>query len=353
MAATTVRTTGRWSGSVSCPASAESRRFVGQYVLKEQDVLESTRLDDAIAYGGWHIDVHPPGGVDAVNEEPCDQRIPAHIYDIPLRSCVADVPVNLMFAGRNISATHLGFASTRVMATCAVVGQGVGTAAAYAVAHDEAPADLAASPEALNAVQQRLLRDDAYLIGVLNTDPNDLASSAEIAASNEQFGGEAHNVVSGQTRAVHGDLGAPDERSGPGAHRWMSDPAAGFPATLTLRWQEPVDISGVELVFDTGMHRPLTLSHSDAYVELMEWGHAQPETVRDYTIEAEVDGQWQVVLALSGNYQRRRVHELDMAVNADALRITVYAANGLDHARICAVRIYGPDAPIWVTDSLV
>ena len=40
---------------------------------------------------------------------------------------------NLFFAGRNISATHVAFASTRVMATCAVMGQAVGTAAAMAL----------------------------------------------------------------------------------------------------------------------------------------------------------------------------------------------------------------------------
>ena len=40
---------------------------------------------------------------------------------------------NLMMAGRNISATHAAFTSTRVMATCAAIGQAVGTAAAQCV----------------------------------------------------------------------------------------------------------------------------------------------------------------------------------------------------------------------------
>ncbi len=335
-----------WFGFL--PGKRESRRFMGQYVLNEQDVLESRQFEDAFAFGGWHIDVHPPAGVDAVDEEPCDQRMPAHIYDIPLRSCVTDEPVNLMFAGRNISATHLGFASTRVMATCAVVGQGVGTAAAYAVAHGVAPASLSSSPDALHAIQQRLLRDDAFLIGIANNDPDDLARTAEVTSLSEQPGGDATNVTSGQTRSVHGLLGAPKDRSMPGAHRWMSDPAQGFPASITLRWDAPVDIASIELVFDTGMHRPLTLSHSDAYVELMEWGHAQPETVRDYLIEADVDGNWQTIAAVSDNYQRHRVHMFDYVVSADALRINVLATNGLDHARINEIRVYGPKSLAWL-----
>ena len=336
-----------WFGFL--PGKRESRRFLGQYVLKEQDLTESVAFSDAIAFGGWPIDTHPPAGVDAVDEEPCDQRLTPHIFDIPLRSCVSSGPPNLMFAGRNISATHIAFASTRVMATCAAIGQGVGTAAAYAAAFDAAPAELAANPSAMRAIQQRLLRDDAFLIGAINGDPCDLARRATITATSEQAGGEANNVCSGQTRAVFGEWGAPKDRSNPGSHRWMSDPADGFPVSLELSWPEPVTPAQIELVFDTGMHRPLTLTHSDAYVERMVWGAAQPETVRDYAIEGRVGEEWKPLVEVSGNYQRRRSHSLSAGDRMDALRIVVSATNGLDHAHILEVRVYEPDAPFWVS----
>ena len=336
-----------WFGFL--PGKRESRRFLGQYVLKEQDLTESVDFPDAIAFGGWPIDTHPPAGVDAADEEPCDQRLSPHIFDIPLRSCVSSGPPNLMFAGRNISATHIAFASTRVMATCAVIGQGVGTAAAYAAAFDVDPAALAATPAAMHAIQQRLLRDDAYLIGALNGDPCDLARRATITATSEQAGGEVANICSGQTRAVFGQWGAPKGRSNPGSHRWMSDPADGFPVSLELAWPEPVTPAQIELVFDTGMHRPLTLTHSDAYVERMVWGSAQPETVRDYTIEGKVGEEWKQLVEVSGNYQRRRVHPLRTEDRIDALRIVVKATNGLDHARVLEVRVYEPDAPAWIS----
>ena len=68
-----------------------------------------------------------------MTRKPCRQIPVPYLYDIPLRCCISRDVENLMFAGRNLSASHVAFASTRVMATCAVVGQGVGTAAAIAL----------------------------------------------------------------------------------------------------------------------------------------------------------------------------------------------------------------------------
>ena len=149
------------------------------------------RSHDAIAYGGWFIDTHPPLGVDAPNEPPCTQHRVPHLYDIPLRACVSRDIDNLMFAGRNISATHIAFASTRVMATCSVMGQGVGTAAAYAARHKLPPSTLAANATAIEAIQHQLIEDDAFLIGPINSDPRDLAKRAKVTASSEQSQGAA------------------------------------------------------------------------------------------------------------------------------------------------------------------
>ena len=327
-----------WFGFL--PGKRESRRFVGQYMLCESDLLESRPFDDAIAYGGWPIDTHPVEGVDATDEHPCAQRPVPHLYDIPLRACVSNALPNFMFAGRNFSASHIAFASTRVMATCATVGQGVGVAAAYAVQHGLDPGALAANPEALQAIQQRLLRDDAYLIGRVNLDPADLARAASASASSAQADGPASSVISGSTRAVHGPKGAPPGRATPGPNRWMSDPAQGIPASLELTWDAPITPSQVQLTFDTGMHRVLTLSHSDSYVDRMEWGHPQPETARDYRIEGLCGAVWEPLAEAEGNYQRRRSHAVKAPGPVSALRVTVTATNGLDHARICEMRVY-------------
>lgn len=327
-----------WFGWV--PGKRESRRFIGQHVLRESDLLTSRHFDDAIAYGGWKIDIHPIEGVDRPDLPPYTAFGVPHIYDIPLRSCVARDIDNLMFAGRNISATHVAFASTRVMATCAAMGQGVGTAAAHAVKSGVCPGALAADAGAMRAIQQRLLRDDAYLIGVQGDDPADVARRAKVSASSQQADGPAVNILTGQTRSVHSPKAAPPDRARPGTHRWMSEVSAGLPAWIELRWETAVRPATVQLIFDTGMHRDLTLSQSDAANKHQLWGRPQPETVRDYTIEGLVGGDWRTLAMVAGNYQRRRVHVIDNPPAVTALRINVTATNGLDHARIFEVRVY-------------
>lgn len=362
-----------WFGFL--PGKRESRRFLGQHILSENDVMQSRAFPDAIGYGGWPIDTHPPEGVDAPELSPCDQHHVPFLYDIPLRSCISTGPKNLMFAGRNFSATHIAFASTRVMATCAVVGQGVGTAAAFALRENVLPAQLAARTDLVRAVQQQLLRDDCYLVGVRNEDPNDLVrKAASFKASSAQPGADPEAVRSGQTRAVHGPFKdgvapqvssaraagnlwervlegahsgkqpdtttcAPPDRSFPGLHRWMSDPKQGLPAWLEIRWDAPVSIKEIVLIFDTGQHRILTLSQADGYTQTMQWGRPQPETVRDYTLKVEERGQWREVIREQGNYQRRCSHRIAPAT-VSALRIEVGATQGIDHARIFEIRAY-------------
>jgi len=121
----------------------------------------------------------------------------------------------------------------------------------------------------------------------------------------------------------------------------MSDPEKGFPAWLELHFDKPVSPREIQLIFDTGLHRHLTLSHHDGYTNSkMLWGQPQPETVRDYTIEV-FDGQHFIpLLHVKDNYQRRRHHTLECTAPITRLRITAHATNGLNHARICEIRVY-------------
>ncbi|WP_246105709.1 FAD-dependent oxidoreductase [Rosistilla ulvae] len=325
-----------WFGFI--PGKRESRRFVGHSTLTENDVMTSSPHSDAIAFGGWPIDMHPPEGVDAPEKPPCVQHPVPRLFDIPLSACISRNVTNLMFAGRNISATHVAFASTRVMATCAAMGQGVGTAAAVAVQNQISPANLLSSPDLIRRVQQRILRDDGFLIGQQNQDHTDIAKQATIQATSHHIDSVPENVLSGQTRAVHGEGGVTPGRAFPGTHRWMSDPDEQLPAALTLRWEKEQTARAIRLTFDTGMHRVLTFSLADAYTDKMLWGIPQPETVRDYDIELGHDSAWRSLMHVRGNYQRLREHALDTQP-FDAIRITVRSTNGIDHARICEVRV--------------
>lgn len=326
-----------WFGWV--PGKRESRRFIGRHVLTEQDVLGARAFDDTIAYGGWPIDLHPPYGVDAKDEYPCNHIHVPHLYSIPLGCCIARDLENLWFAGRNLSATHVAFATTRVMGTCAVVGQGVGTAAAYAIVKKLDAHSVIEKPH-ITSIQQSLLRQDCFLPGIANTDDHDLARIAHISASSEQTNAEATNIVSGYTRATFGETGTHPSQTVPGLHRWMSDPTQGLPAWLTLEWHNPVVIKTLHFTFDTGLHRILTLSHSDKLTARTCWGKAQPETVADYTVEGLDRGKWTVLHQVHNNYQRLNRIILPNAVSVKAIRITINTTHGIDHARICEIRAY-------------
>src|SRR5690606_30185533 len=91
-------------------------------------------FDDAAAIGGWPFDNHPPTGFDDPEIPPYVSVKLADTYNMPLRSFYSVNVPNLFMAGRNISVSHVAFGSTRVMGTCAVIGQAVGTAAALCAA---------------------------------------------------------------------------------------------------------------------------------------------------------------------------------------------------------------------------
>ncbi len=325
-----------WFGAV--PGKRESRRFVGQYLLTEHDILKPQPKSDAIAYGGWAIDLHPPEGVDRPEESPCVQIPVPQLYDIPLRAAISKNIENLMFAGRNLSATHVAFASTRIMATCSTVGEAVGIAAAHAIRNGITPAAITEHAGVIQAIRQEILRQDGFLIGIQEEPAKDHALTARISASSETAKGAAANVISGQNRAMYRCCDIPTERTLPGSHRWISQP--GTPAWIELRWDQAIPLDVVEVVFDSGLHRRLTLSHSDAYHRTLCWGTGQPELVRSYTIEAETEnGEWKSIAEVGENWQRRAIHQPAQPLKAKALRLTVTAAWGIDHARVVRIRI--------------
>ncbi len=317
-----------WVGAL--PGKRESRRFLGPHMLTQPD-LESGRIfDDTVAYGGWPLDLHPPSGIDAIDEWPCSHTHLKHLYGIPLRSLYSRKIGNLFLAGRNISATHVALASTRVMATCAVLGQAIGTAAALAAIADAPSISAHFSAEKISDLQQRLLRDDAFLPSLRNSDPADLARAARIVASSESPRGSAAQIADGITRALLPTFGPWSDDA---THRWES---ATLPATIELAWSTPQSIAEIHLTFDSGFERELTLSASDAACRKMIRG-PQPELVRDY--ELLLDDR--VVVTMSDNILRKRLHRLPTPVRATRLRLVVKSTHGVPEARVFEIRAYG------------
>lgn len=147
-----------WIGML--PGKRESRRYVGAHVLTESDVLSGGHFDDEVAYGGWPMDDHHPGGFRVTESPTIFHRAPSP-YGIPYR-CLYSVSVpNLMFAGRNISVTHDAMSSSRVMGTCALLGQAVGTAASLTVKYNCLPKAIEAYH--IEELQDILQADDCFL----------------------------------------------------------------------------------------------------------------------------------------------------------------------------------------------
>jgi hypothetical protein len=197
-----------WTGKI--PGKRESRRFLGEHVLTESDLVEQRQFDDVVGHGGWSIDLHPPSGIYDDQGRGAEQWHLPGPYQIPYRCLYPRESENLWVAGRHVSASHVAFGSLRVQMTLATLGQAVGTAAAVADRHESTPSGVL---ERIDELQGLLRREDQWVMGVPREDPNDLAQSATVRASSEwsvgrEQGGEDMRIDLDDTYGLH--LSAPE-----------------------------------------------------------------------------------------------------------------------------------------------
>ena len=110
----------------------ESRKLKGVYVLTGQDLLQMVRFEDTIAVANYSIDIHNPSGTGTTLFE----FHGGDYYNVPYRSLLPKEYDNMLVAGRCLSADHEAHSATRVMPTCACMGEAAGTA--FAVAKETA-----------------------------------------------------------------------------------------------------------------------------------------------------------------------------------------------------------------------
>ncbi|HET6423746.1 MAG TPA: FAD-dependent oxidoreductase [Planctomycetaceae bacterium] len=318
-----------WVGMV--PGKRESRRIEGEHILTQQDVMGlNGDFDDAVCIGGWPLDEHPPSGFDNPEIPPFTSIKLPEVYNIPLRSFISKDISNLMMAGRNASCSHVAFTSTRVMATCAVMGQALGTAAAQCVKTGVTPKQLAENKQQVGTLIQTLLRDDQSIKHRRNEDSLDLAPKAKVTASGSYKDSKPENVFDGFTRDMSGEM----------KHRWMCDLRKDDSVWLQLDWDEPQTVSHVQLIWDTGFQRELTLTSADNHNKNMIRA-PQPETVRDYKLIGNLaDGRRVILAEVTGNYQRLRRHDFERPVALKSLRVLITATNGNEQARLYELRAY-------------
>ena len=312
-----------WVGMV--PGCRESRRLVGDYLLNENDVRSNRVFPDAVAYGGWPMDGHVPGGILAFQIYPSKIYNFDGVYTIPYGSFYSRNIKNLMMAGRDISATKMAMGSTRVMATCAVGGQAVGTAAALAVKYGCTPREVGAH---MGELQQLLLRDDCYIPSYSNADSLDLARSAVVTATSSILGCEPGKVLSGVARKV-GDAG----------NCWESDGLGAGGESITLRLSKPELLHELRLTFDPNLTREI-MPTITAQVKDRQVKGMPEELVKDYSVAFYRGETLLYSQEVAGNYLRLRTMALPAGIEADSLRVTVRSTHGCRSARIFEIRLY-------------
>ena len=170
-----------WVGHI--PGKRESRRFEGDYMMTQQDVIEQRQHYDAVSFGGWSIDLHPADGV--FSELPgCDQWHAKGVYQVPYRTQYSKNIRNLFITGRIMSASHVAFGSTRVMLTLAAAAQSVGMAAAHCVQRNLLPRDIA-KPDNVKLLQRDLQRVGGYIPQFKLDDAANLVRQASVTASSK------------------------------------------------------------------------------------------------------------------------------------------------------------------------
>lgn len=301
-----------WVGFL--PGKRESRRYIGDVVLTENDVAAGGRFEDLVAYGGWTMDDHDPTGfygrrANVFHPAPCP-------FGIPYRSMYSENIDNLFFAGRNISATHAALSATRVMATCAVIGQAVGTAAAIASKYRISPRGV--YKERLNELKETLMFDDAYLPFNTRYIP---ALTAEAKTNAEVLRNGIDRPVNGEDNGYYANIGE----------------------FIEYEFTELSQIHICRIVFDSDLERtscdgdeilrtyPML---ANKYKDMLAFGFPK-SMVKSFRLEyLSSEGTWKLLKQVDGNIQRLVVLLTD--VTAKAVRLVPLETYGREKAHIFA-----------------
>ena len=278
------------------PGKRESRRMTGEYTVTANDLLHNTTFPDAVAYGGWPIDDHYPDGFYHKGH-PNTNILPELPYSVPYRALYSQNVENLYFAGRNVSMTHMAMSSMRVMATCALLGQAVGTAAAMAVREGLTPHGLYLSR--MDALQEKLTDSDCFL-------PTVTRRVGEICRRTELTNGERRVIPQGDSLK--------DGRDRPNIHYGDTVCGVSLPngKAAEYRFPRPVGVESVHLTFDSDLNR-VTLpgdwcerghsTRANVYLDSPMF-HLPLTLVKSFRLEADTSAGVVTLLDVDGNATR-------------------------------------------------
>lgn len=310
-----------WVGSLPC--RRESRRFIGDYIVSEKDMTEHKNFHDAVAYGGWSLDEHNPGGIENISEPPSYFHYHfKEIYQFPYRSLYSINISNLLFAGRNVSQTHIALSSSRIMATCALMGQAVGTAASICNKYAILPREV--GEQYIDELQEQLMRDDAFIPKRPARDKKNLALNVIVIFANSTSSGDVKNLLNGISRDIYGEI-----------NHWQSD---GLPAEVQLEWENPINLSSIELKCDTNVKRNIMM-RKDSKNDDLYANHIPHEMIKTLKFYARVKGQW-ISLGLIENNRTRLIKCQFETLSTTAIKVEMTETYGANNVKLFELRCY-------------
>ena len=190
--------------------------------------------------------------------------------------------------------------STRVMATCGLVGQAAGTAAAIAVRHGTTPRGV--YEEHLSELQQTLMDDDCFLPGLVRDIPA-LARKARLTAS----AGDPEPLRNGIDRPIGDDDNAFDLPLG---------------GEVAYSFDAPTEVAEARFVFDSDLARLRESKYNirSNYAIKYERQKVPDTLVRDFRVETQdTSGAWSVLAHVTDNH--RRLVRVPVGAQVSALRL--------------------------------
>lgn len=309
----------RWMGSL--PGKRENRRYLGDHIMTQNDIDATGKFEDIVAYGGWSMDDHHPAGLYYPGKPTLFHQAPSP-YGIPFRSLYSRNVPNLLCAGRNISATHCALSSTRVMATCAIIGQAVGTAAALCNAESILPRDIRGLQ--LKTLQKQLMDDDCWLPGI--TRPVD--PFTEEAVITDTGNRNLSALTSGHER-----------ETGDTIEHWESAPGS----AIVMEWESSRQVECLRLVFDSDLNDAKKMP---CRYPLAGQNFTLPATlVKSFRVEIKIsDAPWELLHEENDN--RRRLVVLPVEKSVTAIRWTGLETWGDPMLRLFSIEATADRLPV-------
>ena len=290
-----------WIGFL--PGKRESRRYVGKYIVNQNDVESEGHFEDIVAYAGWTMDDHFPEGFYYKKGYPTIYHPAPTPWGLPYRCMLSQNIQNLCFAGRNISVTHAAMSSSRVMATCAILGQALGTAVAMAVQEGVALENVD-----VPGLQDTLMEDDCF-IPWHDRKVSRLSLSAHCSSE---------TVRNGKDRGEE--------------NLWIGK--AGD--TVEYSFEADTPIHTLRLVFDNDMNRKY--HNMPCNYPLVETRFKLPATlIKSYRIEGISTDGIVHTFCVDNNHQRFVKHNVDWCVQK--IRFVPLSTNGCEEFRLFSFEV--------------